>query len=132
MLNTCAGKPPDGHHAEPYDRARPRQGRGGEILCAHLRGEIQRAHRLFRAGARQQDAHLAVRRGKKFDSHHYAFHVSKKEFDAIFKRIQQAGIAYGSASWSLDDGELNDWGGGRGLYFEDPNGHVLELMTVPQ
>jgi catechol 2,3-dioxygenase-like lactoylglutathione lyase family enzyme len=69
---------------------------------------------------------------KKFDSHHYAFHVSKKEFAAIFARIKKAGIAYGSAPWSLDDGKLNDWGGGRGLYFEDPNGHVLEIMTVPQ
>jgi hypothetical protein len=34
--------------------------------------------------------------------------------------------------WSLDDGKLNDWNGGRGVYFKDPNGHVLELMTVPQ
>jgi catechol 2,3-dioxygenase-like lactoylglutathione lyase family enzyme len=68
----------------------------------------------------------------KFKSHHYAFHVTEKEFKAIFRRIEKAGIAYGSAPWSLDDGKLNDWGGGRGLYFEDPNGHVLELMTVPQ
>ena len=37
---------------------------------------------------------------KKFDSHHYAFHVSNKEFDAIFSRIKKAGIAYGSAPWS--------------------------------
>jgi hypothetical protein len=36
------------------------------------------------------------------------------------------------APWSLDEGELNDWNGGRGVYFKDPNGHVLELMTVPQ
>jgi catechol 2,3-dioxygenase-like lactoylglutathione lyase family enzyme len=69
---------------------------------------------------------------RKFESHHYAFHVSNREFDAIFCRIKKAGIVYGSAPWSLDDGKLNDWGGGRGLYFEDPNGHVLELMTVPQ
>jgi catechol 2,3-dioxygenase-like lactoylglutathione lyase family enzyme len=69
---------------------------------------------------------------KTFESHHYAFHVSNREFDAIFRRIKKASIVYGSAPWSLDDGKLNDWGGGRGLYFEDPNGHVLELMTVPQ
>ena len=68
----------------------------------------------------------------KFESHHYAFHVSNKEFDAIFRRVKKAGITYGSAPWSLDDGKLNDWGGGRGFYFKDPNGHVLELMTVPQ
>ena len=67
-----------------------------------------------------------------FESHHYAFHVSDAEFDAIFGRIKEAKIAYGSAPWSLDDGKLNDWNGGRGVYFKDPNGHVLELMTVPQ
>ena len=67
-----------------------------------------------------------------FDSHHLAFHVSAREFDAIFSRIKKAKLAYGSAPWSLDDGKLNDWGGGRGVYFQDPNGHVLELMTVAQ
>jgi catechol 2,3-dioxygenase-like lactoylglutathione lyase family enzyme len=69
---------------------------------------------------------------KKFDSHHLAFHVSDAEFDAIFGRIKKEGLSYGSAPWSLDDGKLNDWGGGRGVYFQDPNGHILELMTVPQ
>jgi catechol 2,3-dioxygenase-like lactoylglutathione lyase family enzyme len=68
----------------------------------------------------------------KFESHHYAFHVSQRDFDAIFRRIQKAKITYGSAPWSLDDGKLNDWGGGRGVYFKNPDGHVLELMTVPQ
>jgi len=67
-----------------------------------------------------------------FESHHYAFHVSDAEFDAILERINKAGLAYGSAPWSLDDGKLNDWNGGRGVYFKDPNGHVLELMTAPQ
>jgi len=67
-----------------------------------------------------------------FESHHYAFHVGEREFDAIFHRVKKEGIAYGSAPWSLDDGKLNHWGGGRGFYFKDPNGHVLELMTVPQ
>jgi catechol 2,3-dioxygenase-like lactoylglutathione lyase family enzyme len=67
-----------------------------------------------------------------FESHHYAFHVSDGEFDAIFGRIKQAGIAYGSGPGSLDDGKLNNWSGGRGVYFRDPDGHVLELMTVPQ
>ena len=67
-----------------------------------------------------------------FDSHHYAFHVNDAEFDAIFERIKKAGLAYGSAPWSLEDGKLNDWSGGRGVYFKELNGHLLELMTVPQ
>jgi catechol 2,3-dioxygenase-like lactoylglutathione lyase family enzyme len=67
-----------------------------------------------------------------FESHHLAFHVSDAEFDQIFQRIRDAKLAYGSAPWSLEDAKLNDWNGGRGVYFKDPNGHVLELMTVPQ
>jgi len=67
----------------------------------------------------------------KFESHHYAFHVSNREFDAILARIKKAKITFGSAPWSLEDGKLNDWNGGRGVYFQDPNGHVLELMAVP-
>jgi catechol 2,3-dioxygenase-like lactoylglutathione lyase family enzyme len=67
-----------------------------------------------------------------FESHHYAFHVTDREFDAIFSRIVAAGLPYGSAPWRLDDRELNDWNGGRGVYFRDPDGHTLELMTVPQ
>jgi len=67
-----------------------------------------------------------------FESHHYAFHVSDAEFDAIFGRIKSAGLAYGSDPSHLANGKLNDWGGGRGVYFKDPDGHVLELMTVPQ
>jgi catechol 2,3-dioxygenase-like lactoylglutathione lyase family enzyme len=68
----------------------------------------------------------------KFESHHYAFHVSDREFDAIMRRLKKAKIVYGSAPWSLEDGRLNDWNGGRGVYFRDPDGHVLELMTAPQ
>jgi catechol 2,3-dioxygenase-like lactoylglutathione lyase family enzyme len=67
-----------------------------------------------------------------FESHHYAFHVGEPEFDAIFGRIEAAGLVYGSAPWSPGDGKLNDWGGGRGVYFTTPDGHLLELMTVPQ
>jgi len=67
-----------------------------------------------------------------FNSHHYAFHVGDAEFDAILARVKRAGLAYGSAPWSIADGKLNDWGGGRGVYFKDPDGHILELMTVPQ
>jgi catechol 2,3-dioxygenase-like lactoylglutathione lyase family enzyme len=67
-----------------------------------------------------------------FESHHYAFHVNDKEFDGIFQRVKEAGLTYGSAPWSLDDRKLNDWNGGRGVYFKDLDGHLHELMTVPQ
>jgi hypothetical protein len=57
-----------------------------------------------------------------FDSHHYAFHVNDAEFDVIFERIKKARLSYGSAPWSLGDGKLNDWNGGRGVYFKDSLG----------
>src|SRR4051795_2527343 len=65
-------------------------------------------------------------------SQHYAFHVSEAEFDAILQRVKAAGFAFGSGPWSLADGKLNNWNGGRGFYFKDPDGHIMELMTVPQ
>jgi catechol 2,3-dioxygenase-like lactoylglutathione lyase family enzyme len=64
--------------------------------------------------------------------HHYAFHISETEFDAIFGRVKAKGIPYGSGPFSHTDGKINKRRGGRGFYFEDPNGHLLEVMTVPE
>lgn len=66
---------------------------------------------------------------EKFESHHYAFHVSEKEFDAIFARVQKEGLEYTSDPMHHHQGEINHRKGGRGFYFYDPNGHNLELMT---
>src|SRR5207245_9117015 len=63
---------------------------------------------------------------------HYAFHVSDAEFDAILQRVKGAGLAFGSGPRSLEDGKLNAWNGGRGFYYKDHDGHVIELMTKPQ
>jgi catechol 2,3-dioxygenase-like lactoylglutathione lyase family enzyme len=63
------------------------------------------------------------------ESHHYAFHVDDAEFDAILGRVRAAGIAYGSDPWHTENHELNSWNGGRGFYFHDPDGHLLELLT---
>lgn len=64
-----------------------------------------------------------------FDSLHYAFKVSDAEFEAIFGRIQEEGIRYGSGPYRLEDMQINHRNGGRGVYFRDPNGHVLEILT---
>ena len=68
----------------------------------------------------------------RFESHHYAFHVSEAEFDAILTRVKAAALAYGSGPGDPDNGKLNRWNGGRGCYFRTPDGHLLELMTQPQ
>ena len=68
----------------------------------------------------------------RFDKHHYAFHVSDSEFDAILVRVKDAGIPFGSDPWNLENMKLNSWNGGKGVYFRDPDGHILELMTRAQ
>jgi catechol 2,3-dioxygenase-like lactoylglutathione lyase family enzyme len=64
-----------------------------------------------------------------FQPQHYAFKVSEEEFDSIFGRIQSEGLVYGSEPWTPEDMQINRWNGGRGVYFRDPNGHLLELLT---
>jgi catechol 2,3-dioxygenase-like lactoylglutathione lyase family enzyme len=66
---------------------------------------------------------------EQFDIHHYAFKVSEEEFDAIFSRIQAEGLSYGAEPHSRNDMTINRRAGGRGVYFCDPNGHILELLT---
>ena len=66
----------------------------------------------------------------KFDIHHYAFKVGEEDFDKIFGRIQAEGIPYGSEPHSRNDRTINRRAGGRGVYFCDPNGHILELLTA--
>ena len=78
-----------------------------------------------------RSAWKAARRWGSFESHHYAFHISEEEFDAIFARIQGAGIAYYADPGHHEPGEINHHDGGRGAYFEDPNGHNLEIITRP-
>ena len=64
-----------------------------------------------------------------FEHHHYAFIASDDELDAVLQRVKQEGIPFGSSPVSLEDGEINHLYGGRGFYFRDPNGHVLEVIT---
>ena len=65
-------------------------------------------------------------------SHHYAFHISEPEFEAIYERVKSKGLSYGSGPYNHTDGKIYTRRGGRGFYFEDPNGHLLEVMTVPE
>jgi len=62
---------------------------------------------------------------------HYAFLVSEGEFDQIFGRIQAAGLDYYADPAGHLKGEINHHDGGRGLYWADPSGHWLEIITRP-
>jgi catechol 2,3-dioxygenase-like lactoylglutathione lyase family enzyme len=65
-------------------------------------------------------------------SHHYAFLISEAEFEAIFGRVKAKGLPYGSGPYNHRDGQIYTRRGGRGFYFEDPNGHLLEVMTMAE
>ncbi|KAA6222929.1 VOC family protein [Streptomyces albofaciens JCM 4342] len=62
---------------------------------------------------------------------HYAFLISEAEFDTAFARIQQAGLTYYADPHGKQPGEINHNDGGRGVYFLDPAGHGMELITRP-
>jgi catechol 2,3-dioxygenase-like lactoylglutathione lyase family enzyme len=65
------------------------------------------------------------------DNQHYAFLVSEEEFDEIFGRIKARGLDYWADPVHRQPGEINHRDGGRGVYFDDPNGHNLEILTRP-
>jgi hypothetical protein len=62
---------------------------------------------------------------------HYAFLISEGEFDQIFERVKSRNLSYWADPRQGRLNEINRQNGGRGFYFEDPNSHLLEVMTRP-
>ena len=62
---------------------------------------------------------------------HYAFIVSEQEFDEIWGRIKERGITFYPEPSLRHPNEINHHDGGRGLYFRDPSGHAMEIITRP-
>jgi catechol 2,3-dioxygenase-like lactoylglutathione lyase family enzyme len=62
---------------------------------------------------------------------HYAFLVSEDEFDQIQGRILERGLSYWADPGHRTENQINTNDGGRGLYWSDPDGHNLEIITVP-
>ena len=69
--------------------------------------------------------------GDDITAQHYAFLVSEAEFDEIFGRIRDRGLDYWADPFHREPGRFNTHDGGRGVYFEDPSGHNLEIITRP-
>ena len=62
---------------------------------------------------------------------HYAFLVSDEEFDAAFARIRASGAGFYAEPDRSGRGKINKYFGGRGVYFDDPAGHLMEIITRP-
>ena len=62
---------------------------------------------------------------------HYAFLVGEENFDAVLARIRDEGIPYWADPARSRPNQINHHFGGRGVYFEDPDGHLLEAITRP-
>ena len=77
------------------------------------------------------DYHDLADPGATVASQHYAFLVTEEEFDEIFARIGRHGQEYWADPGRRQTGRVNDSDGGRGVYFEDPDGHLLEIITRP-
>lgn len=69
--------------------------------------------------------------GQDIHPQHYAFLVSEQEFDAIYGRIRGRGMQHWADPRGTRPGEINHNDGGRGVYFQDPAGHYLEIITRP-
>jgi catechol 2,3-dioxygenase-like lactoylglutathione lyase family enzyme len=77
------------------------------------------------------DYHDVDDSGGEIASQHYAFLVSEADFSEIFERLQAAGQDYWADPGLRRAGEINRNDGGRGVYFKDPDGHLLEIITRP-
>jgi catechol 2,3-dioxygenase-like lactoylglutathione lyase family enzyme len=69
--------------------------------------------------------------GDEIAGQHYAFLIGEDDFDRIYGRIQERGISHWADPGRSRPGQINRNDGGRGVYFTDPDGHLLEVLTRP-
>ena len=72
-----------------------------------------------------------VSEGEEIRPQHYAFLVTEDDFDAIYGKIQSRGLQHWADPGRQRPGEINTRDDGRGVYFPDPAGHFLEILTRP-
>ncbi|MFJ3310621.1 VOC family protein [Streptomyces sp. NPDC086549] len=71
------------------------------------------------------------KRDEPIQPQHYAFLVPDKQFDTMIARLERGGVTYYADPHHSEPGQINRLFGGRGAYFDDPNGHNMEIMTRP-
>ena len=92
----------------------------------------QRRSGQLHGSSRRERRHAGLRRPRTARSPEpLAFLVSEREFDEVFARIRERGLAYRADPHHRHPNAINTRDGGRGLYFEDPNGHNLEIPHAP-
>jgi catechol 2,3-dioxygenase-like lactoylglutathione lyase family enzyme len=91
--------------------------RFGPFLCVQLANEVT--------------LDFYTSEDEKLQMQHYAFLVSEQEWDQIFARIKERQITFWADPACRRAGEFNRHDGGRGVYFQDPSGHLLEIITRP-
>ncbi len=73
---------------------------------------------------------LDLKNENEISSLHLAFKITDEQFDEIFERIKNEGLEFGSGPHNLNNGKTNKGFGGRGVYFKDLDGHILEILTT--
>jgi catechol 2,3-dioxygenase-like lactoylglutathione lyase family enzyme len=68
---------------------------------------------------------------REITAQHYAFLIGESDFDAIFGRITERQIEHWADPGRTRPGQINRNDGGRGAYFADPDGHLMEIITRP-
>jgi hypothetical protein len=102
-----------GDYAQSHNRTGARQGGVGKVLRPHVRAQVRGRQGSLAPVRVNETLTLDFDNWDHFEMHHYAFHVNDAEFNAIFGRIKEAGIRYGSCPFSQKDMQTNNWRGGR-------------------
>ena len=121
--------------AQPHDHRLEGPGGLSRVVRRGARSRRAGAVRTVLAGVDGQRGQLGLRPARRptdeITPQHYAFLISEDEFDAIFGRIVERGIDYYADPAGRAHGEINHNDGGRGVYFPNPDGHWLEILTRP-
>jgi catechol 2,3-dioxygenase-like lactoylglutathione lyase family enzyme len=121
-----------GYSTESHNRRRTRKETAAKFLSEILGLSAPSLVGPFAAVRVSDDTSLDyIDADGEITSQHYAFLVDENEFDEIFERIRKRRLTYWADPGRRERDQINTWDGGRGLYFDDPNGHLLEIITRP-
>jgi catechol 2,3-dioxygenase-like lactoylglutathione lyase family enzyme len=117
---------------ESYDRLVPESGAFGVILGRHPRRPAPKRFGPFHVV--ELDNHVSLDYYESVSAicpQHYAFLITEEEFDAVFARLTAQNLAHWADPGRKLANRINNNDGGRGVYFDDPNGHLMEVITRP-